>query len=259
MILLRKLKYSYAWQVVLLVVCGGFLPVANAETFLEARALFQPLEKAALSSEIAARVTTLPFRNGEQFKKGDTLVTFDCRLVNARVDIARAQLKADVKTLENKRQLKKLNSVGELDIHLASAAYEKSKGELDAVLYQKEQCRIKAPFSGRVVQLVVNAHETVAPGDPLLEVLNDSQLEMAVVVPSGWLSWMKVGQAFAVRVDETGQHYTGKIVQLGAAIDPVSQTISIYGQLDSEIASTGILSGMSGTAVFEKPSGNNAQ
>lgn len=222
----------------------------SADLLLEARALFQPLEKAAISSEIGAQITALPFRSGESFKKGDLLVKFDCRLVDARVTIARAQLKADLKMLENKIHLKKLNSVGELEIELATAAYEKSKGELDVVRHQREKCTIKAPFSGRLVQAEVNAYETVAPGDPLLEILNDTELEVALVVPSGWLSWMKIGQAFQVRVDETGKQYNGTVSQLGATIDPVSQTISIYGKLDTAISINEIISGMSGTAVF---------
>lgn len=219
---------------------------------LKSRALFQPREKAELSSEIAARVIDLPFRAGEAFKKGDLLVQFDCRVLNARVVIARAQLKAALKTLENKRHLKALNSVAEIEVELATAEHEKSKGELALALYQREYCKIMAPFSGRLVDSVVNEHETISPGDPLVQILNDTSLEIASVVPSVWLSWLRPGHTFKVKVDETGKQYSGTIVQLGAAIDPVSQTISIIGQLDHAIRSGEILSGMSGTAIFEK-------
>lgn len=254
--LLKSTRHCRHFCALLIIVLCGFCCTANAESLLEARALFQPLEKATLSSEIGAQIIELPFRSGEKFKKGDVLIAFDCRLVDARVTIARAQLKADLKILENKQYLKKLNSVGELDVHLALAAYEKSKGELDAALYQKEQCHIKAPFSGRLVQAAVNNYERVAPGDPLLEILNDTQLEVVLVVPSDWLSWMRIGQVFTVEVDETLNQYNGRVVNLGAAIEPVSRTISVYAILDASPADE-ILSGMSGTAVFEKPTSKN--
>jgi len=187
-----NLKHGFVKKAALALSLCSLNNVAYTQEVLSSRALFQPIEKAVLSSGIAAQIIAMPFRNGEQFKKGDTLVKFDCRLVNGKITIARAQLKGDLKTLENKKYLKQLNSVSSLDVHLAAAAYEKSKGELDVALYQRKKCQIKAPFTGKVVQTAVNANETVSANEPLLEIINDTQLETVLVIPSKWLSWVKV-------------------------------------------------------------------
>ncbi|MDD2762058.1 MAG: HlyD family efflux transporter periplasmic adaptor subunit, partial [Methylomonas sp.] len=110
-------------------------------------------------------------------------------------------------------------------------------------------CQIQAPWAGRVVETLAHAHETVAPGKELLRILDDSKLEIDVLVPSKWLSSLKVGTPFRFKVDETGKEYAAKITELGARVDPVSQTIRLTGSLDNQDAD--LLAGMSGSAAFE--------
>ena len=93
--------------------------------------------------------------------------------------------------------------------------------------------------------------ETVAQHTPLLGVLDDADPDVALVVPAAWLVWLKPGQPFTLDVDETGRSYPGRITRLGAQVDPVSQTVTIYGTpTDSDRT---LVSGMSGTARFPAP------
>lgn len=223
----------------------------RAETADESvRVLFKAKSQALLSSQIAGVVNVIPFTEGERFKKGDVLVSFDCRLMKARLDVARAALIGEQKALTNKRRRLQLQSAGTLEVELAKAATAKARGEFNAAKYLADQCEIKAPFDGRVTQRPVQAFETVAPGDPLIGVLDDSVWELELVIPSAWLSWLQVGQAFNVTVDETGKSYPASIVRLGAQIDPVSQTVNVYGHFDDASAPAELIAGMSGTAHF---------
>lgn len=223
---------------------------AIAQDSMQVRGLLQAIHRAELSSEIAAPVRNLPFREGEAFKKGDLLVAFDCRVVEAHYRIAQANYRAAQKMLDNKNYLQKLNSVGELEVVLAQTDLQKAQGELKAAAYEKDQCQLEAPYAGRVVASHVQMHESVAPGDPLLEILDDSSLEIALVVPSQWLSWLEPGQEFDMVVDETGETIRGKIIRFGAVVDPVSQTVGVIGALADPKQQQDLISGMSGTAHF---------
>ncbi|GGF55149.1 hypothetical protein GCM10011332_05680 [Terasakiella brassicae] len=222
-----------------------------AQDFLQARALLQAVHQVKISSEIQAKINHLGLLEGDRFKKGDVLVGFECSLLKAHVRVKQAILKGEQKTLANKKQLMTLQSVGELEVALASAAVEKAQGELDIVRYATRQCEITAPFNGRVVKKNVNPFETVAPGDILLEILDDQTLEVALVVPSNWLSWLKPGTPFELTIDETGEQIAAKIVRTGAWIDPVSQSISVFGEINNVETTKNLLAGMSGSAVFE--------
>lgn len=217
----------------------------------QARAVLRSREQATLSSDIAGRILSMPFREGERFTKGDRLVEFDCEALKAAQGIAKAGLNHALARQGGLDQLVAHRAGSGMDLALARAATEKARFELRGASIAVERCVITAPFSGRVVELKAHAHETVAQGAPLMAVLDDTALEVSLVVPSAWLGWLKPGQAFILDIDETRRSHQGRIARFGAQIDPVSQTITVYGDLvDPDRA---ILPGMSGTARFIPP------
>jgi len=88
-------------------------------------------------------------------------------------------------------------------------------------------------------------------GDPLLEILNDKELEVEFMAPSNSLPQLALGRHFKVSLNETNKTYQGEITRLGGKVDPVSQTIKVYGRIiDKE---TELLPGMSGAVELIKP------
>ena len=69
-----------------------------------------------------------------------------------------------------------------------------------------------------------------------------------MIVPSRAAARVKAGDAFALSVEETGEVVRGHVVRVGAAVDPVSQTLKVVGALDA--AGGTVLPGMSGKADF---------
>ena len=63
-----------------------------------------------------------------------------------------------------------------------------------------------------------------------------------------WLGWLVPGSPFRFRIDETGRSYEAKVTRLGAAVDPVSQTVRGVGQFAG--GREAVLPGMSGSAEF---------
>ena len=60
--------------------------VSNEE-IRDARALVTATETVTISSELAARVEKINFLLGDAFKKGETLISFDCALYKAQRDV----------------------------------------------------------------------------------------------------------------------------------------------------------------------------
>jgi membrane fusion protein (multidrug efflux system) len=190
-----------------------------------------------LSSELAAKIDALPLREGDSFKRGDKLVVFDCGLYDAQFKKAQAIADSANKLLAVNKRLADLNSVGELELEQSAAKVREAEAELHYMKTSVDKCVIRAPFAGRIAKRLVATHQYVNTGTPLLDILSSEQLELQLIVPSNWLTWMKTGMAFSVQVEELGQKYPAQITRLGARIDPVSQTIAI--------------TGMSGWAQFE--------
>ncbi len=214
----------------------------------EVRALVVPRREAKLSSRITARILSIGPEPGVAFKKGERLVNFDCQAHRAQRRKAQASLLAATKTYENRTQLSKLQSGSLLQLELARAEQLKARAALEEVLAVLHECSIRAPFAGRVVSRMVNAHESVTPGTPLIEILDERDLDARVIVPSRWLGWIKVGRKLDIRIEELNRSYSAQIRTIGSRVDPVSQSIEITAGLLGDL--TSLKPGMSGVAVF---------
>lgn len=212
------------------------------------RALVVSRDRAVLSAEIAARIAEMPSRPGDRFVKGDRLVRFDCSRFVAQRDVGAADVEAAQKSLQSVEKLRSLNAAGQLEVEIAAAQLAKTEAQQRLFQSDVNRCTIGAPFDGRVVAWHANPHEVANPGDDLVEIVAAGNLEIEMIVPSSWLSWLAPDLSFAVAVDETGNRYEAKVTKLGAEVDPVSQTVAIRARFDS--APQDLLPGMSGTAIF---------
>ncbi len=216
------------------------------------RGLIKPVERAIISSEIAAKIKDIPFKAGDAFKKGDLLVGFDCSFYRADMASAEAAYKSRQSVFENNKQLLALNAISDIDVAISESEMQVARADRTMKAIRVNQCKIKAPYSGRVIEVAINEHETVPADKEILSILNDRDLEIELIVPSNWLNWLAVEEAFSFMIDETGKVLDAKVSKIGAVVDPVSQTIKLTGKFAGDI--NGVLSGMSGTAQFSKKS-----
>lgn len=208
-------------------------------------------DEVELSSEIAGKIATLPFRDGDAFRAGQTLISLDCALYDAQMHKAQAQSEAAQALLQADTKLAQFHSVGELEVAQARGKAKASAAELAYMQATVRNCTITAPFSGRVVKRTAAPDQFVEAGKPLLTIIDTSHLEWKMIVPSKWLAWLKVGHPLTVRVDEVGKRYDARVVRIGARVDPVSQTVDVTAALAGQAPE--LLPGMSGWAKFATP------
>ncbi|MBF0297010.1 MAG: efflux RND transporter periplasmic adaptor subunit [Magnetococcales bacterium] len=214
----------------------------------QVRFLLDSPHTATLSGQTQQRIVEMPTRLGTRFRKGAPIVVFDCASQRARLKEVQADLAAARVTLETKRALAKLNSAGRMELSQAEVQVQRGEALVEGANVEIARCQINAPFDGRVVELRARPHETIKQGEPLLTILNDGQLELEMVIPSAWLSWLKSGTPFSITVEETGKTLPARVESLNARIDPVSHTIRVTGRIDGETGD--LVAGMSGMARF---------
>lgn len=212
------------------------------------RTQFAPRNEVVISSELSAKIGSLPLREGDAFRAGQTLVAFDCTLYQAQLAKALATRDAARETLVTTKRLAELDSVGALEVRQAEARAKESAAEVAYMQATVSKCGIAAPFSGRIAKRMVANHQYVTPGTPLLGLIDTSELELQLIVPSRWLVWLKPGSRFKVQVDELGRAVDARVVRIGARIDAVSQSVGLTGTVEGSAA--GLLPGMSGWASF---------
>jgi len=209
--------------------------------------------EAMISSELVAQVKSLPFKAGQKFKQGDSILEFDCRRYLADLRAAEADVETARVKVKTNTALKRHNAVGAEELEISKAKLNQSVALKEALSVKTDQCTIMAPFAGRVVERKINQYEMSEAGSPLLKIVKDGNLEVELIVPSNWLTWLRTGQSFTFKIDEIGSDLTARILQIGAVVDPISKTAMVSAKLVD--ATDAVRPGMSGTATFTPPNG----
>lgn len=231
-------------------------PTAGDTDETAVRFLVLANRESPLSSVIAGRVDKVNVELGDDVKRGQLLATLDCSDLGARRSAAEAEYHAAQLRYEAKAKLQGLNSAAELEVGLASADVNRTKGQMKIFDAQLSQCRFTAPFDGRVAKINVREGQGVAAGAPVIDLVGNGRLRARLNVPSGWIAWLNKGTELNALVGEIGKHYALTVTHISGKVDAVSQTIEIEAQFPEN--SDNVLPGMSGQAVPVCNPGNGA-
>ncbi len=217
----------------------------------EMRAQLAPVRYTTLASELGAKIDRISVREGERFATGQILIQFDCVLQAAQLQKAAAQLDSARNTFEGNQRMADLKAVGQVELKNSKAEVDKAQADVAYLQATLDKCAVKAPFSGRAGEQKVREQQFVQPGQALMEIIDDSQLELEFIVPSRWLSWLKPGHRFQVRIEDTGRVYPVKLSRIAPRVDPLSQSVKAAAVIDGQFQE--LLPGMSGRILLSAP------
>lgn len=220
---------------------------STSDTDIHARVVAK--RKARLSVEVARNVRTLRVFEGEAFRSGDILVELACAVEEAKLKRSRASLREATEILEANEQLAALKSVGELEFILTQVRVSVAKADVDLASAQMEQCLVRAPFDGVVARAFKREAEYIRSGEPLLDVVDLTNLGVVFLAPARWLAWVKVGDEFTLDLNEIPLSTSGTLSDIGIGVDPVSRTVRLKGDLSGDLGA--VAPGMSGIIKFE--------
>jgi RND family efflux transporter MFP subunit len=226
-------------------------PVEQNEVKQDIRAQLSAVNYTTIASELAARVQELPFKEGQAFKKDQVIVVFECATQQAQYQKSKALLAIAERNYNTNKQLLALGSVSRVAYENSFSEYQKVKAENAELIAVVSRCNILAPYDGLLVEQKIRQQQFVQAGQPLLEILDNSSLELEFVAPSKWSSWLVEGYKFQIRLDETTKDYPARITRVNGKIDPVSQTIKAAAVIDGEFKE--LSPGMSGVLLIEPP------
>lgn len=197
------------------------------------RVILDPYYRTQLAAEVEFPVNKINFRMGDSFNEGDVLILQDLTVleankIKAEAILSRAKTEFSAKEQLYREKIASLFELKEAEANVASAY-------ADVILANKNlnAASIKAPYSGKVVELAVEEHELPQPGRKIVEIIDDSTLRARLLLPSNLYTKIKVGDPISIKIRETGDTVTGKITRIGSVIDPSSSTFKAEAEIDN--------------------------
>ena len=155
-------------------------------------------------------------------------------LENAKRDVTVAQTNCELVESTSREEL--IGAKRELVV---------ATGKLDIAREQLEACTMAGPWAGRVKRVLVNEHELVQRGTPVIEVIDDRILLAKFLLPSSVFRSVCVGQELRLTVNEVSATVAMKVSHIAAALDPASVTFEVHAEVDN--ADGRLRAGMNGT------------
>lgn len=224
-----------------------------------------PIRQAVISSNVDTTVKSYRFNEGETFKQGDLLAELDEQVYRQkflRAEAAFHEAKSNAefaeKNLERSKDFFNRGIHGQDDLEKNQLEFNISQSKMvfyaanmEMAAIELKNCRIEAPFAGRLTNRYVQEHEFIRAGQPLMKIIEDDQLLAVMHLPSGRKSHISLGQKMLVRVDETGTEHTGAVHEIAGEIDPASRTFELKVLIDNPART--LTAGMSGLLLAAPP------
>ena len=200
-----------------------------------------PNQDVRIASLVAGRVDSMSVAEGDVVKAGQVVAEIDPRpfddqrrqsvaaLAQAKGAMENAKLNLDRTERLFQRGIAAGKEVEDARTLRASAesSVEQAQAALDMADRQLQRTKIVSPISGQVMKRLVSVGEQVdgTAAQPVLEVANLDNVEIAANVPTEHLGRVRVGQAAAISSDAyRDRTFTGQVIAIAPAVDAATNT-----------------------------------
>lgn len=198
----------------------------------------QPRFQSPVGFRVAGKIAARHVEVGSKVKQGDSLfsldpVDYDLQLKMAEADVVSAEAQHKQSSNEEAR-LKKLRSSSaisqsEYDLivsarDVAQARVEAAKKKLDVAKNQRNYCDLLADRDGLVVGISGETGQVVAVGQPVLTLMQGSELEVAVSIPENQVGLLQTKQATASVWSDSKRAISAQLRELSPMADATTRT-----------------------------------
>jgi membrane fusion protein (multidrug efflux system) len=185
-------------------------------------------ESITIRPEIAGRIVEMPFKEGENVRKGAMLARLDQAELAAVLASSRAQLKWEEQRVERSEDLLKKGFLSQqaLDDQRTNLARAKAKlAEDQAKLARTE---IHAPFPGVVGLRQVSEGAFVAAGTDIARLEKIDQLKLDFRLPENFIGRLKNSQSVRIQVDAYARDtFSGAVYAIEPGVDEQTRTVLV--------------------------------
>ncbi len=178
-------------------------------------------------SEIAGRILTLNFKEGDPVRKDQVVATLDVESIQKQVDEINTSLDLARDVFERQKRLWDQNIGSEVQYLQAKNNVERLEKSLESLDFQMSKSVVHAPISGTVDMVLTKQGEVVSPGLPIIQILNTSQLKVTTDLPENYLKIVRRGQIVNLEFPSLDLSTQGRISLLGSKIDPANRTLEL--------------------------------
>ena len=193
------------------------LQIENVNAEFSYSGTFDPNKETKISAEIQGKINEVLVDIGSVVHKGQSLVQLDNSLLKLQLQSIEVQIEGLDADVNRYTILTKADAIQGVQLEKSVLGLKTAKVQKATLVEQINKTTIKAPFNGVVTSKLSEEGAFAAPGVPLLQITDITNLKFTVNVPESELIKFKLNQNYSLKVDAYSEIIlTGKATMIGS-------------------------------------------
>lgn len=186
-----------------------------------------------ISAKSGGTITRINVKPGDMVRAGQVLAEIENSIqMQGLAELDNALDLAKTVYLKQKRLYEQ--QIGtEVQYLSAKSTYEGLVKRRAGLVEQIELTKIKAPFAGRVDDVILKLGQVVGPGSPCVRVLNDSKMKVVANIGETNISRIKEGNDVTIFIPDLNKEIKGKIQFVSRSVNEMNRTFTVEVKLPS--------------------------
>ncbi len=196
--------------------------------YIELQGSLQTKQNLVLTPEYAGILSQVFVKEGQYVNRGQVLARIDDGGLSQQLSQMEIQAQLAKTTFERQKRLWDQKIGSEIQYLQAKTAYEAQGKAIDQMKSTIAKTSIRAPFNGRIDDVITEKGAVVAPGQTqIFRIVNLNQMYVEAEVPERYVSTIKKGTNVSVDIPVIGKTLTAKVRQAGSFINPANRTYKV--------------------------------
>ena len=210
------------------------LAASTFRRYVEVQGTIDAKNNVQVAPKSGGAVTAVYVVEGSSVRAGQVLARIDDQILRTSAEEIKTQLSLANTVFEKQANLWKQQIGTELQYLQAKNSKESLERRLATLNSQLSQSNVTAPISGVVDQVLAKVGSTAAPGVPMFQVVNLSQLKVKANVADTYAGSVRKGDEVIVRFPDVNRELKTRISFVSTTVDPLSRTFSVEAPLPSD-------------------------
>jgi membrane fusion protein (multidrug efflux system) len=208
--------------------------VGQSKQTVTAVGSFRSNESVVLRPEVASRVKSINFEEGQKVRRGQLLVQLDAATEEATVAQAEAAYQLSKANNERQAVLGARQVATERSVDEARAALKRDEAALQFARARLEKFTLVAPWDGIVGLRKVSVGAYINVGQEIVNIEQIDPLKVDFRVPENFLAAVRVGQDIAVTADAfPARTFRGKVYAIDPLVDELGRAVVVRALVDN--------------------------
>ncbi|GJM62947.1 efflux RND transporter periplasmic adaptor subunit [Persicobacter diffluens] len=200
---------------------------------LEVRGSIESRKNVMVSAEAAGRLLKINVLEGKRVKKGQVIMEIDAQSTRDQIEEVKTNLALAEQMYEKRADLWKENIGTEVDYLQSKTEFESLQNKLNTLKTQLSYAYVKAPFTGTLDYLAVNAGEFIGMNTPLFRLVSDDDKLVRVALSEKYLGTIQTGSQMEFELPHTKEYLTAPIAAVSNVIDEGTRTFTVEARLNA--------------------------